>query len=117
MFFEGFVENPSAFYENAQAFVLSSAFEGFGNVIVEALSFGLPVVSTDCMGGPNYILNSESYGELCAVNDPEALSISILKVLSRLPEYSKKQIMDRSRDFDVDNIGHQYLKAITKNLS
>ena len=47
----GFVNNPSEYLNSSDLFVLSSNREGFGNVIVEALSCGLPIISTDCLSG------------------------------------------------------------------
>ena len=48
----GFMPNPYAYMARSGVFVLSSAWEGFGNVLVEALACGCPVVSTDCPYGP-----------------------------------------------------------------
>ena len=48
----GFVDNPYAYMARSAVFVLSSAWEGFGNVLVEAMAVGTPVVSTDCPSGP-----------------------------------------------------------------
>jgi len=60
----GFVENPYAWMARAAVFALSSAWEGFGNVLVEALACGCPVVSTDCPSGPAEILEQGALGPL-----------------------------------------------------
>ena len=54
--FPGFVANPQAWMARAGCFVLSSRWEGLGNVLIEALACGCPVVSTDCPSGPSEIL-------------------------------------------------------------
>ncbi|MBF2065779.1 MAG: glycosyltransferase [Calothrix sp. C42_A2020_038] len=78
----GFQENPYAYMARASVFALSSAWEGFGNVIVEALAVGTPVVSTNCLSGPAEILAGGKYGSLVPVGDSQAMAKSILKVLS-----------------------------------
>jgi glycosyltransferase involved in cell wall biosynthesis len=70
----GFVLDPSPYYASAHVFVLSSDYEGFGNVLVEALHAGLRVVSTDCPCGPAEILENGRYGSLVPCGDVEALS-------------------------------------------
>lgn len=61
---EGHSENMVVEFSEADLFVLSSRFEGFGLVVVEALSFGLPVVSFDCVAGPGEILTRDLNGKL-----------------------------------------------------
>lgn len=78
----GRVENPSAYMARCRVFALSSAWEGFGNVIVEALAMGAPVVSTDCPSGPAEILDGGRYGALVPVGDHEAMARAILAVLN-----------------------------------
>lgn len=63
------------------ALVLSSRHETFGNVLVEALACGIPVVSTDC-GGPSDIV-TDDVGVLCEKENAEALNVAIVKVLSK----------------------------------
>lgn len=78
----GFVENPYAYMSKATVFALSSAWEGFGNVLVEAMAVGTPVVSTNCESGPEEILDNGKYGELVSVGDREAMAAAILRVLA-----------------------------------
>ncbi|BAO54858.1 glycosyltransferase [Nonlabens marinus] len=110
--FMGFVEDTSRYYSNAEAFILSSDFEGFGNVIVEAMSYGIPVVSTDCPGGPNFIINKPTIGELCEMQNPEALSAAILKVLHHPENYSREEIINRAKDFSIKKIGEIYVRLL-----
>lgn len=79
--FEGFQADPAAFMRAADVFVLSSEYEGFGNVIVEAMAAGAPVVATDCPYGPGEILEGGRHGILVPPGDPEALAAALLRVL------------------------------------
>jgi len=108
--FPGFVENPFAYMARASVFVLSSAWEGFGNVIVEALACGCPVVSTDCPSGPAEILENGKYGPLVPVGDDEALADAILSMLSTPPD--RDRLRAHSAMFTVDHAADQYLQVL-----
>lgn len=106
----GFVDNPFAYMARASVFVLSSAWEGFGNVIAEALACGCPVVSTDCPSGPAEILEHGKYGPLVPVGDDVALADAILSVLKTPPD--RDQLRARSAMFSVDHVADQYLEVL-----
>lgn len=79
----GRVRQPMAWMRSAAAVALASSFEGFGNVLVEALASGTPVVSTDCPVGPREILDHGRWGELVPVGDATALSQALERTLAR----------------------------------
>jgi glycosyltransferase involved in cell wall biosynthesis len=72
--FAGYATNPYAAMRRADVFVLSSRSEGFGNVLVEALALGRPIVATDCPHGPREILDGGRYGRLVPPGNPAALA-------------------------------------------
>ncbi len=81
----GFALNPYRYMARAGVLALSSRHEGFGNVIVEALACGCPVVSTDCPSGPAEILDGGRYGALVPVGDPVAMAQAIVASLEAPP--------------------------------
>jgi glycosyltransferase involved in cell wall biosynthesis len=109
--FGGFVTDPGPFYRAAGLFVLSSAWEGFGNVIVEALAAGTPVVSTDCCYGPAEILANGRYGRLVPVGDDTALAEAICHSL--VANHDLDALRARAADFKPEKIGKEYLKVLT----
>ncbi|MBE9170091.1 glycosyltransferase [Pleurocapsales cyanobacterium LEGE 06147] len=106
----GFVENPYAYMAKANVFVLSSAWEGFGNVLVEAMACGTTVVSTNCESGPTEILAGGKYGKLVPVKNPEALALGILSALDT--PFEPKILRSRAACFSVECITDRYLEII-----
>src|SRR3546814_17408073 len=70
----GFHANPYTWMSRAGVFVLCSRWEGFGNVLVEAMARGAPVVSTACPSGPDEILEQGRWGRLVPVGEAAALA-------------------------------------------
>lgn len=104
--FAGYVNDPAACYAVADLFVLSSLTEGFGNVLVEAMAAGVPVVSTDAPHGPREILADGRFGPLVAVGDAGALARAMAETLSA--PIPAEVLVARSTDFDVARIGDKY---------
>jgi glycosyltransferase involved in cell wall biosynthesis len=109
--FIGYSDAVENHYENADIFVLSSAWEGFGNVIVEAMAFGLPIVSTNCNYGPSEILENGKYGRLADVGDSEAIA-NLIITEANTPLVTSETLINRSKDFSEDIIANQYYALI-----
>jgi glycosyltransferase involved in cell wall biosynthesis len=108
----GFEPNAAAYMSRAGVFVLSSSYEGFGNVLAEALAVGTPTVSTDCPSGPAEILEGGRYGPLVPVDDPEALAGGIVEALDRpVPEAQRTQ---RGNHFSVDRAAQSHLSVLRR---
>jgi glycosyltransferase involved in cell wall biosynthesis len=108
--FLGYQPNPLRYVARAQLFVLSSRFEGFPNVLLEALACGTPVVSTDCPSGPREILDEGAYGELVPVGDPATMAAAIGRTLEApLPSSTLKA---RAAVFDYDAAVERYAQVL-----
>ncbi|NND66715.1 MAG: glycosyltransferase [Halioglobus sp.] len=93
----GFASNTQDYLRAANLFALSSIYEGFGLVLVEALLAGCPVVSTDCPSGPAEILEGGRHGRLVPVNDAAALAAAIRQTLAEEPD--RDALRERGEDF------------------
>jgi glycosyltransferase involved in cell wall biosynthesis len=103
----GFVDNPYKYMKRATVFTLSSLFEGFGNVIVEAMACGAPIISTNCPSGPAEILENGRWGRLTAVGDAIQLAKAIEEVLG---EVIHPDVKARAAIFSIENMTDEYLK-------
>ncbi|MBD2730345.1 glycosyltransferase [Nostoc sp. FACHB-892] len=105
----GFVENPYNYMAKASVFALSSAWEGFGNVVAEALALGTPIVSTNCQSGPAEILDNGKYGWLVPVGDSQAMATAILSIFSG---NSKPVNTEWLEQFILENVAQKYLDVL-----
>jgi glycosyltransferase involved in cell wall biosynthesis len=110
----GFTSNPYPYMARASLFVLSSRWEGFGVVLIEALYLGLPVVSTDCPHGPREILEDGRHGTLVPVGDADAMARGIEAALAvdSNPERSRS----RALDFSSERSARGYLDVLGLNM-
>jgi len=106
----GFSDDLWSFYSAANLFVLSSDFEGFGNVLVEALAAGLPAVSTDCDFGPSEILEGGIYGTLVPCGSEDLLARAMADALDR-PRHPEL-LKSRARAFAEETAVDSYLNLL-----
>lgn len=108
--FVGYVENLYAVMNAADVFVLSSRWEGFGIVLVEAMAAGTPVVATDCPHGPSEILDRGRFGRLVGVGDVTEMARAIEETLRA--ESDPGPLRARAMDFTVEAVVDRYLRLL-----
>ncbi len=137
----GYIENPHDVIRNSEMFIFPSLYEGLGNALLEALSCGVPIISTDCNAGPREILapstdiknkakdkvEIEEYGILvpnfnndcfCSeipLNEEEKLLVKAINMLikdDKLKSTLKEKALKRVKDFSPLEIEKQWIKLI-----
>ena len=101
--------NIEKHYLNSHIFVLSSDWEGFGNVLVEAMHYGLDVISTNCNYGPSEILQNGKYGKLVKTGDINELREAINQCIKNYSSNFINHNHQRSLDFLVSKISKKYI--------
>jgi glycosyltransferase involved in cell wall biosynthesis len=108
--FAGFQSNPYRYMSRSSVFAFPSLSEGFGMVLVEAMACGLPVVSADCVAGPNEILQNGRCGILVPVADECAMAQAIVTMLTNneLRERLTSEALRRVVDFEPVKVVASY---------
>jgi glycosyltransferase involved in cell wall biosynthesis len=109
--FLGAVRNPFPIVERAEAFVLSSRFEGWPNALAEAMALGVPVISTDCKSGPSELIRSADEGILVPVEDAQALARAMRQLSEDAPLRQRLAAAAKARTAELspERIAKQWL--------
>jgi len=112
----GFKKSVWSIYKNSALFVLSSDFEGFPNVVIEAMANSTPVISSDCPSGPREIIKNNLNGILFPVGDIQHLSREMLKVLKDelLVTSLKKNAYESVKLYSANIISSSYNKLFNE---
>ncbi|WP_084191315.1 glycosyltransferase [Algiphilus aromaticivorans] len=110
--FVGVQNNPLPWMREASLLVLPSSYEGFGNVLVEAMACGTQVVAADCPSGPREILAGGKYGQLFPVGDVAALTEAIQQSLDRRFRVAPEHLIARAANYSSDSVGRRYLDIL-----
>jgi N-acetylgalactosamine-N,N'-diacetylbacillosaminyl-diphospho-undecaprenol 4-alpha-N-acetylgalactosaminyltransferase len=108
----GKVDNPFIYMKHATFFVLSSRYEGFGIVIIEALACETPVVATNCKSDPSEIIENGKNGLLVPVEDVESLKMAMDKLFYDKELHVKLKTNARRsvKKYDIKNVAKDWIK-------
>lgn len=115
--FLGFRENLLENYKKSSIFVLSSRYEGFGLVLIEAMSQGCACIACDYKGRQREIIRNEMEGMLCSTNNVEEITLALKKLLDD-DEYRialQQNAIKRAKFYSVSNIillWEKYIESI-----
>jgi len=114
----GHQNNPYKYIMRADIFVHTCLFEGFANVIIEAMACGVPVVAVDCPYGPRDIIKDEENGILVQMNDEGALADAIMTLLHnrQLRDLIAKRGFERAMDFTANKMVESYERFFQRIL-
>ena len=109
--------NINKYYKTSKMIILPSYFEGFGNVLIEALNFNLPCVATK-NNGPKEILANGKYGFLMKDNKVNTINLSLRHVEKNYNLYKFKAIkgLKNNYQYHINIIGKKYLLKISSVL-
>ena len=114
-----YVKNPFPYMKLSDALILSSRYEGLPNVLLEALTLGKPVISSNCPTGPNEILSYGKGGQLFKIGDYKSLSKKIVYLMKNYSQCMKKtkHAMGKLNRYDKKKNLNEYYKLILKVMN
>ncbi|MEA5464688.1 glycosyltransferase [Leptothoe sp. PORK10 BA2] len=117
VFLAGLQTNPFPFFANAALFLLSSDYEGFGRVLIEAMACGCPVIAHDCPVGPREVLEEGKSGLLVTDNQPTTLADAMILLLQN--SSWRQQLIEsgylRCYDFEQTTLTQQHVQLLTQH--
>ena len=115
----GWKKNLKKYYLNSKLFILNSVYEGFGNVLIDAINYDLPIITTNCKSGPNEIINYGKGGFVTPIRNPKLLSKKILFCITNYKLAQKKSIYAKKniKKFDCEINCEKYFKLINKTIN
>ncbi len=114
----GWKKNLTNYYKSAKIFVLPSLYEGLGNVVIDAVNFNIPVVTTNCKSGPSEIVKKNKGGFIVPISNPQQIAMKIhyclknYKLALNRAKYAKKYIYRFSEKQNSEKYYKELIKVI-----
>tara|TARA_Y100000768_G_scaffold385630_1_gene372151 strand:- start:197 stop:1318 length:1122 start_codon:yes stop_codon:yes gene_type:complete len=116
--FLGWKKNLNKYYALSKVFLMSSVYEGLGNVLIDAVNFDLPIITTNCKSGPSEIICNGKAGFLVPVANPKLMSRKIVYVINNYELAEKKALFAKKNisRFLVENNSKKYLSFLIEKF-
>ena len=110
--FAGSVIDPTAYFLEADLFIHSSFYDGMPMVLLEALSFGISIISTDTPHGPKEILSDGQFGDIVPIGDIHNIArLMLLRIEQPLP---KQLVLSRASKYSIEQTAMNYIQTFTQ---
>lgn len=113
----GFVQNPLPYIKASTVLALCSDYEGFGNVLVEAMACGTQVVTTNCPDGPAEVVDEGKYGQLVPPGDTDAMAMALLRALTGETNFLPADLLRRANEFSLAKAVDAYVEVLVPTAS
>ena len=116
----GWKKSVESYYKSAKIFILSSLYEGLGNVVIDAVNYNIPVITTDCKSGPTEIIKKNKGGFVVPVSNSQQIANKIFyclknyKLALKKAKYAKKYISRFSREKNAEKYLNELAKVINE---
>ena len=113
---EGY-QKPEPYYQRAGIFLMTSAYEGFPNVILEAQSYGCVPVAYDSYPALSWIVNDQEDARLVPAYDGEEMTSRVVALASNVEQLKVMQqnALNNARQFTIEEVGQQWLRFFERN--
>jgi len=115
VFLKGYSNEPFETLQKSDIFVLSSRYEGLGNVLIEAMACQCQLISTDCKHGPIEILENGKFGQIVGKNNPKDIAIAINNIIDKKILFDHQSLIQRSSHFTVEVSTKKWIELIIES--
>lgn len=114
--FKGWIRNTTPYLKRSKLFILSSIYEGLGNVLIDAINYDVPCISTNCHSGPSEILLNGKGGYLVKIRSPNLLAKKLIYCVENYELALKKNETGKKKldRFYIKNQSKKYFDYLLK---
>lgn len=112
VFLKGYTPTPLKIIAMADIFILSSRFEGLGNVLIEAMACQCQLIATNCKHGPSEILEDGKYGQLIPSEDPAELANAVNNVIIKGFQIKNESLINQAKKFTIEKSVNEWVSII-----